>query len=31
VQSIQKAGELLGLRCPVSGEFNIGKTWRDTH
>jgi len=31
VQSIQKAGELLGLRCPVSGEFNTGKTWRDTH
>lgn len=31
VQSIEKAGELLGLRCPVSGEFNIGKTWRDTH
>ena len=31
VQSIQEAGILLGLRCPVSGEFNIGKTWRDTH
>lgn len=31
VQSIQEAGTLLGLRCPVSGEFNIGKTWRDTH
>ncbi len=31
VQSIQEAGELLGLRCPVSGEFNTGKTWRDTH
>jgi len=31
VQSIQKAGELLGLRCPVSGEFSTGKTWRDTH
>lgn len=31
VQSIEKAGTLLGLRCPVSGEFNIGKTWRDTH
>jgi DNA polymerase-1 len=31
VQSIQEAGVLLGLRCPVSGEFNTGKTWRDTH
>lgn len=31
VQSIQEAGVLLGLRCPVTGEFNIGKTWRDTH
>lgn len=31
VQSIQEAGSLLGLRCPVTGEFNIGKTWRDTH
>ncbi len=31
VQSIQEAGALLGLRCPVTGEFNTGKTWRDTH
>jgi DNA polymerase I-like protein with 3'-5' exonuclease and polymerase domains len=31
VQSIQEAGVLLGLRCPVTGEFNTGKTWRDTH
>jgi DNA polymerase I-like protein with 3'-5' exonuclease and polymerase domains len=31
VQSIEEAGVLLKLRCPVTGEYNIGKTWRDTH
>lgn len=31
VQSIQEAGQLLELRCPVTGEYNIGKTWKETH
>jgi DNA polymerase-1 len=31
VQSIQEAGEWFKLRCPLSGEYHIGKTWKDTH
>lgn len=30
-ESIIKAGELLNLRCPVAGEFNIGANWSETH
>lgn len=29
--SIQRAGELLGSRCPLAGEANVGDTWADTH
>jgi DNA polymerase I-like protein with 3'-5' exonuclease and polymerase domains len=31
VESMKEAGELLGLRCPISGEYNIGRTWKETH
>jgi DNA polymerase I len=31
VQSIKDAGTHFNLRCPLDGEFKIGKTWRDTH
>lgn len=31
VQSIQEAGKELELFCPVSGEYNVGKTWKETH
>ena len=31
VQSAKQAGEMLGLRCPVSAEGHIGKTWADVH
>jgi DNA polymerase-1 len=31
VQCIQEAGEFYGLRCPLTGEYKIGKSWRDTH
>lgn len=31
VQSIEEAGVELDLFCPVSGEYNVGKTWKDTH
>lgn len=29
--SIQKAGELLGSRCPQNGEAKEGPTWAETH
>lgn len=29
--AIVKAGESLELRCPLDGEYKIGKTWRETH
>jgi DNA polymerase I-like protein with 3'-5' exonuclease and polymerase domains len=31
VESIEEAGRFFNLRCPVTGEYNVGKSWRDTH
>ena len=31
VRSIKEAGVKLGLRCPLDGEYKIGKTWAQTH
>lgn len=31
VDSIKKAGEVLGLRCPLDGEYKKGYTWKETH
>jgi DNA polymerase I-like protein with 3'-5' exonuclease and polymerase domains len=31
VESIEWAGEHLGLRIPVTGEGNVGRTWAETH
>jgi len=31
VRAIRKAGEDLGLRCPLDGEYNIGDNWAETH
>ena len=31
VQSIEESGKELGLFCPVSGEYNVGTNWRETH
>lgn len=31
VWSIEEAGRLLGLRCPVTGEYHVGKNWSETH
>lgn len=31
VTSMKKAGEHYNLRCPLDGEYKIGKTWKDTH
>jgi DNA polymerase I-like protein with 3'-5' exonuclease and polymerase domains len=30
-QSIREAGERFKLRCPLDGEFKIGRNWHDTH
>lgn len=30
-RSIQQAGEALGVRCPLAGEFKVGDNWADTH
>ena len=29
--SIIEAGEFYKLRCPLDGEYKIGKSWRETH
>ena len=31
VQSIVNAGDQLGLRCSLTGEYKIGNNWKETH
>ena len=31
VQSIREAGEALGFRCPLDGEYKVGSNWAETH
>mgnify|MGYP003145885915 CR=1 FL=1 len=31
VQAIRDAGESLGFRCPLDGEYRIGHNWAETH
>ena len=31
VESIIKAGEYFNLRCPMDGEYKIGRDWSETH
>ena len=31
VAAIRQAGVRLGLRCPLDGEFKIGRNWAETH
>ena len=31
VKAIEEAGEVLQLRCPLTGEYRIGQTWAETH
>lgn len=31
VESIVKAGKMLRLRCPLDGEYKIGKSWAECH
>jgi DNA polymerase I-like protein with 3'-5' exonuclease and polymerase domains len=31
VKAIQKAGAEYGFRCPLDGEYRVGKNWAETH
>jgi len=31
IQAIQEAGQSLGLRCPLDGDFKVGTNWAQTH
>ena len=31
VDAITAAGQHFRLRCPLSGEYKIGKNWKETH
>jgi DNA polymerase I-like protein with 3'-5' exonuclease and polymerase domains len=31
VQSIENAGKVLEMRCPLSGEYKVGNSWKETH
>jgi DNA polymerase I-like protein with 3'-5' exonuclease and polymerase domains len=31
VASIEEAGRSFNLRCPLDGEYKIGRNWRETH
>ena len=31
VAAIEEAGKHFNLRCPLTGEYNVGNTWKDTH
>jgi DNA polymerase-1 len=31
VQSMREAGDSLGFRCPLDGEYRVGTNWAETH
>jgi hypothetical protein len=31
VKALRRAGEYLALRCPIDGEFKVGKNWAECH
>lgn len=31
VWSIEEAGRQLSLKCPVTGEYRVGRNWKETH
>ena len=30
-QSIENAGKVLQMRCPLAGEYKVGNSWKETH
>lgn len=30
-QSIKEIGDVFDFRCPLDGEYKVGKSWKDTH
>ena len=31
VESIEEAGKVLEMRCPLTGEYKVGNNWKETH
>ena len=31
VDCIKRAGEILNVKCPLDGEYKVGKNWAETH
>ena len=31
VMAITEAGNILNLRCPMAGEYKVGRNWAETH
>jgi len=31
VESIEEAGKILTMRCPLTGEYKVGNNWKETH
>lgn len=31
VESIEEAGQVLEMRCPLTGEYKVGNNWKETH
>ena len=31
VESIAEAGQVLNMRCPLTGEYKVGNNWKETH
>jgi DNA polymerase I-like protein with 3'-5' exonuclease and polymerase domains len=31
VTAIEEAGQVLEMRCPLTGEYKVGNNWKETH